>query len=79
MNQKKFSKLEFAMEVLALLLNVAGLVFFGVSYTTGYYIFGEMNSLMILSFFLVGMGMELFSLVAMAKWGDNYWQQVQFC
>lgn len=73
MNQKKFSKLEFAMEVLALLLNVAGLVLFGVSYTTGYYTFGEMNSLMILSFFLVGMGMELFSLVAMAKWGDKMW------
>ena len=28
---------------------------------------------MILSFFLVGMGMELFSLVAMAKWGDKMW------
>lgn len=69
MNQKKFSKLEFAMEVLALLLNVAGLVLFGVSYTTGYYTFGEMNSLMILSFFLVGMGMELFSLGCHGKMG----------
>lgn len=27
MNQRKFSKLEFAMEVLVLLLNVVGLVF----------------------------------------------------
>ena len=56
MNQRKFSKLEFAMEVLVLLLNVVGLVLFGVSYTTGYYTFGEMNSPMILSFFLVGIG-----------------------
>ena len=73
MNQRKFSKLEFAMEALALLLNVVGCVLFGVSYTTGYYTFGEMNSLMILAFFLVGIGMELFSLVAMAKWGDKMW------
>ena len=36
MNQRKFSKLEFAMEALALLLNVVGCVLFGVSYTTGY-------------------------------------------
>ena len=73
MNQRKFSKLEFVMEVLALLLNVTGLALFGVSYTTGYYTFGEMNSMMILAFFLVGIGMEIFSLVAMAKWGDKMW------
>lgn len=73
MNQRKFSKLEFAMEVLVLLLNVVGLVLFGVSYTTGYYTFGEMNSLMILSFFLVGMGVEIFALIAMVKWGDKLW------
>ena len=73
MNQRKFSKLEFAMEVLVLLLNVVGLVLFGVSYTTGYYTFGEMNSPMILSFFLVGIGMEIFSMIAMTKWGDKMW------
>ena len=73
MNQRKFSKLEFAMEVLVLLLNVVGLVLFGVSYTTGYYTFGEMNSPMILSFFLVGIGMEIFSMIAMAKWGGKMW------
>ena len=73
MNQRKFSKLEFAMEVLALLLNVVGLVLFGVSYTTGDYTFGEMISPMILSFFLVGIGMEIFSMIAMTKWGDKMW------
>ena len=73
MNQRKFSKLEFAMEFLALLLNVVGLVLFGVSYTTGYYTFREMNSPMILSFFLVGIGMEIFSMIAMTKWGDKMW------
>ena len=73
MNQRKFSKLEFAMEVLVLLLNVVGLVLVGVSYTTGYYTFGEMNSPMILSFFLVGIGMEIFSMIAMAKWGGKMW------
>lgn len=73
MNQRKFSKLEFAMETLALLLNVVGTVLFAVSYTTGYYTFGEMNSLMILSFFLVGMGVEIFALIAMVKWGDKLW------
>nr|WP_294672661.1 hypothetical protein [uncultured Blautia sp.] len=73
MNQRKFSKLEFAMEVLALLLNVVGVVLFGVSYTTGYYTFREMNSPMILSFFLVGIGMEIFSMIAMTKWGDKMW------
>lgn len=73
MNQRKFSKLEFAMEVLVLLLNVVGTVLFAVSYTTGYYTFGEMNSLMILSFFLVGMGVEIFALIAMVKWGDKLW------
>lgn len=73
MNQRKFSKLEFAMEALALLLNVVGTVLFAVSYTTGYYTFGEMNSLMILSFFLVGMGVEIFALTAMVKWGDKLW------
>lgn len=73
MNQRKFSKLEFAMEALALLLNVVGTVLFAVSYTTGYYTFGEMNSLMILSFFLVGMGVEIFALIAMVKWGDKLW------
>lgn len=73
MNQRKFSKLEFAMGVLALLLNVAGTVLFAVSYTTGYYTFGEMNSPMILSFFLAGMGVEIFALVAMVKWGDKLW------
>lgn len=73
MNQRKFSKLEFAMEALALLLNVVGTVLFAVSYTTGYYTFGEMNSLMILSFFLVGMGVEIFTLIAMVKWGDKLW------
>ena len=73
MNQRKFSKLEFAMEALALLLNVVGTVLFAVSYTTGYYTFGEMNSLMILSFFLVGMGVEIFALIAMVEWGDKFW------
>lgn len=73
MNQRKFSRLEFAMGVLALLLNVVGLVLFGASYTTGYYTFGEMNSLMILAFFLVGIGMEIFSLLAMVKWGNKMW------
>ena len=73
MNQRKFSRLEFVMGVLALLLNVVGLVLFGVSYTTGYYTFGEMNSLMILAFFLVGIGMEIFSLLAMVKWGNKMW------
>ena len=73
MNQRKFSKLEFAMEALALLLNVVGTVLFAVSYTTGYYTFGEMNSLMILSFFLVGMGVEILALIAMVKWGDKLW------
>ena len=73
MNQRKFSKLEFAMGVLALLLNVVGTVLFAVSYTTGYYTFGEMNSLMVLSFFLVGIGMEIFALIAMVKWGDKLW------
>ena len=60
MNQRKFSRLEFVMGVLSLLLNIVGLVLFFVSYTTGYYKFGEMNSPMILSFFLVGIGMESF-------------------
>ena len=64
MNQRKFSRLEFVMGVLSLLLNIVGLVLFFVSYTTGYYKFGEMNSPMILSFFLVGIGMEIFSLLA---------------
>ena len=32
-----------------------------------------MNSLMILSFFLVGMGVEIFTLIAMVKWGDKLW------
>jgi Na+/melibiose symporter-like transporter len=73
MNQRKFSRLEFVMGVLSLLLNIVGLVLFFVSYTTGYYKFGEMNSPMILSFFLVGIGMEIFSLLAMVKWGDKMW------
>lgn len=47
MNQRKFSRLEFVMGVLSLLLNIVGLVLFFVSYTTGYYKFGEMNSPMI--------------------------------
>ena len=34
MNQRKFSNLEFALEVLVLLLYVVGLVLFGVRYTT---------------------------------------------
>ena len=50
MNQRKFSRLEFVMGVLSLLLNIAGTVLFFVSYTTGYYKFGEMNSPMILTF-----------------------------
>ena len=50
MNQRKFSRLEFVMGVLSLLLNIVGTVLFFVSYTTGYYKFGEMNSPMILSF-----------------------------
>lgn len=77
MNQRKFSRLEFVMGVLSLLLNIVGTVLFFVSYTTGYYKFGEMNSPMILSFFLVGIGMEIgmeiFSLLAMVKWGDKMW------
>ena len=73
MNQRKFSRLEFVMGVLSLLLNIVGLVLFFVSYTTGYYKFGEMNSPMILSFFLVGIGMEIFSLLALVKWGDKMW------
>ena len=39
MNQRKFSRLEFVMGVLSLLLNIVGLVLFFVSYTTGYYKF----------------------------------------
>ena len=73
MNQRKFSRLECVMGVLSLLLNIVGTVLFFVSYTTGYYKFGEMNSPMILSFFLVGIGMEIFSLLAMVKWGDKMW------
>ncbi|RHT03345.1 hypothetical protein DW904_02445 [Ruminococcus sp. AM42-11] len=50
MNQRKFSRLEFVMGVLSLLLNIVGTVLFFASYTTGYYKFGEMNSPMILPF-----------------------------
>lgn len=54
MNQRKFSRLEFVMGVLSLLLNIVGTVLFFVSYTTGYYKFGEMNSPMIDPFLFPG-------------------------
>lgn len=73
MERKRYSKREFVTGVLTVLCGTAGLVLFLLSYRTGYYSFGEMNSLMILMFFLVGIAMEIFTLIALKKWGGAFW------
>lgn len=43
------------------------------SFTTGYYVFGEMYSGMTLMFILVGIALQAFALIAQKKWGGSFW------
>ena len=70
MNQRKFSRLEFVMEFWLLLLNIVGLVSFFVITLQDITNSKEMNSPMILSFFLVGIGTKS-SASSAVKWGDK--------
>lgn len=62
--------------ILTLILATAGLVCFLLSYTTNYYTFGQMNSLLILPMILVGIGVEVFALYGAKKWEGKLWTEL---
>lgn len=74
--KKSSGKFELAAGVITIICGIAALVFFLASYRTGYYTFGQMNSLVILPFFLAGIAAEIFTLIALKKWGNQFWTQL---
>lgn len=62
--------------VIAAVFAIIGLVLFFCSFSTGYYIFGEMNSNMVLLLLAVGILVELFSAFALTKWKDKVWTKL---
>lgn len=73
MRTKAFSKKETVMGIITILCAAAGLALFFFSYTTGYYVFGQMNSIMILMLAAAGILVEIFALLAGRKWGRRFW------
>lgn len=69
----KFSKMETVLGFLIVVTGSIGLILFLLSYNTGYFIFGQMNSIMILAFILTGILAEVFTLYAIGKWGEYFW------
>ncbi len=69
----KISKQETVMGVLVLLCSAGGIGLFLSSYTTGYYVFGEMNSGLIFLLTASGMTVEIAALVIRKKWGSQFW------
>lgn len=62
--------------LIAAVCSILGLVLFLLSYTTGYYMFGKMNSYMILLLLSVGMVLEIFSVYAVKKWQGMFWTKL---
>lgn len=62
--------------ILMLVLAAAGLVCFLMSYTTNYYTFGQMNSLLILPMILVAMGVEVLTLYVTKKCREKLWSEL---
>lgn len=62
--------------VIAAVFSVIGIVLFFCSFSTGYYIFGEMNSYMVLLLLAMGIIVEVFSVFALTKWKGSFWTKL---
>lgn len=60
----------------ALILELLAVVLFFVSYTTGYYTFGEMNSIFVLVMLAVAIIVELISLIVSKKDDEKFWKKL---
>lgn len=68
--------MEFYMDVLMILFGIAGLILFFMGFTTGYYIFGEMNSIQILVLILGAILMEMLCIFLGERFADKAWTRV---
>lgn len=62
--------------VVAAVFSVIGLLQFFCSFSTGYYIFGEMNSYMVLLLLVVGITVEVLSFFALTRWKGSFWTKL---
>lgn len=59
--------------LIAGILGIVGLVLFGMGFSTGYYVFGEMNSYLVLLLLSVGIVVELVGAIIKAKGMTGFW------
>jgi len=60
----------------ALILELIATVLFFVSYTTGYYTFGQMNSIFVLILLVVAILVELISFILSKKDDEKFWKKL---
>lgn len=76
----KRNGVELTSGIITLILAVAGTILFFLSYSTGYYIYGQMNSGIITALALVGIAMEIVALIVRGKMPETLWPKLlTFC
>ena len=76
----KRNGVELTSGIVTLILAVAGTVLFFLSYSTGYYMYGPMNSGIITSLALVGIALEVVALIVRGKAPEALWPKLlTFC
>ena len=72
----KRNGLELTTGIVVLILAVVGTVLFGMSYTTGYYIFGQMQSVTIATCVGIAIAAEVIALILRAKLPNAFWPKL---
>lgn len=62
--------------IIAAACGAAGLALFLLSFSTGYYLFGQLNSNMVLLLLAAGIFIEVFSVFAISRWKDMFWTKL---
>ena len=75
-NKKNWNALEITSGIVALILIIAGTVLFAMSYTTGYYVFGEMQSTKIAILLGAAIVAEIVALTLRAMMPREFWPKL---
>ncbi len=59
--------------IMAAVLGIGGLVMFFMSFTTGYYIFGEMNSRKIMILLIAAIAVEIITVITQSVFKRSFW------
>ncbi len=69
----KCNKTEIMTGIAALVLTVAAVILFGMSYTTGYYTYGQLNSGLVTALLVGALALEASGMILRAKMPEKIW------